>query len=191
MNKQSPEIITIRNEIETAIERKMKTPSDFEFLSGAISEQLKEYISPTTLKRTWGYIGGAETIRSPTLIILAKFAGYRDWDSFIYELSERTEIESGFLTNSTIKATDLKVNDIIEVSWNPNRHCSFKYLGECMFEVESTENSKLMVGDTFSAVFFIKSEPLYLDNLKHGNKKIDGYICGNKNGLTRVKLLIG
>lgn len=191
MNKQSPEIIAIRKVIENTIERKIKAPSDFIFLSESILERVKEYISPTTLKRTWGYIEGAETIRNSTLVILAKYAGYSGWDNFIKELNEKSEIESGLLSDNVIDARNLNINDIIEVSWSPNRYCSFKHLGECMFEVKSAVNSKLMVGDTFSAVFFIENEPLYLNNLEHGSKKIGSYLCGSKNGLTRVKLLVG
>ncbi len=52
MDKKSPEIVALRNIIEQSVEKVMKTPSDFDFLSGVIWERLHEYISPTTLKRT-------------------------------------------------------------------------------------------------------------------------------------------
>ena len=36
MNKTSPEILELRKRIEDDVKRKMKTPADFIFLSGAI-----------------------------------------------------------------------------------------------------------------------------------------------------------
>lgn len=190
MNNTYPEIVTIRGEIEKSLNRKMKSPSDFDFLSSAIWEHIHEYISATTLKRTWGYIGGADTIRHSTLNILAKFAGYREWDDFLAKLDETSDVNSAFAVSSTIDARKLTIGDCIEVAWQPNRHCVFRYLGACRFEVEKSENSKLFIGNTFDAVFFVLGEPLYLDNLCQGSKKPVSYLCGNKKGVTIVRLLL-
>lgn len=51
MNKYAPEIASLRLDIEQSVKRKIRTPYDFEFLSGVIWERLHENISPTTLKR--------------------------------------------------------------------------------------------------------------------------------------------
>ena len=66
MNKYSPAIASLRLDIEQSVKRKIRTPYDFEFLSGVIWERLHENISPTTLKRLWGYIDGADTTRRTT-----------------------------------------------------------------------------------------------------------------------------
>lgn len=66
MNKYAPEIASLRLDIEQSVKRKIRTPYDFEFLSGVIWERLHENISPTTLKRLWGYIEGADTTRRTT-----------------------------------------------------------------------------------------------------------------------------
>lgn len=161
MNNTCPEIITIRGEIEKSLDRRMKTPSDFDFLSGAIWERVHEYISPTTLKRTWGYIGGADTIRNSTLNILAKFAGYRDWDDYLLKLGETSDSNSVFATSSTIDARTLAIGDCIEVAWQPNRRCIFRHLGECRFKIEKAENTKLHVGDTFTPYSLFKAS-LYI-----------------------------
>lgn len=190
MNNTCPEIVEIRSQIEASLSRRMKTPSDFDFLSGAIWERVREYVSPTTLKRTWGYISGADTIRNSTLNILAKFAGYQEWDDFLVKLGETSDSNSAFATSNTVDARRLPIGGCIEVTWQPNRHCIFRHLGECRFEVEKAENTKLHVGDTFDAVFFVQGEPLYLDNLCQGSKKPVSYLCGNKKGLTTVRLLL-
>ena len=75
MNNESVEIVELRKKIEESVGRVMHTPADFDFLSGAIWERIREYISPTTLKRTWGYLDGVKNIRFSTLETLARFAG--------------------------------------------------------------------------------------------------------------------
>ena len=50
MNKYAPEIASLRLDIEQSVKRKIRTPYDFEFLSGVIWERLHENISPTLQK---------------------------------------------------------------------------------------------------------------------------------------------
>ncbi len=77
------DITSLRESIEEAVGRKIQKPRDFGFLSGRIFEQLHENISPTTLKRVWGYLHDTDSqISITTLNILARFLGYSDFDAF-------------------------------------------------------------------------------------------------------------
>ncbi|MBR5728954.1 MAG: hypothetical protein IKX61_01925 [Prevotella sp.] len=69
----------------------MKTPKDFEFLSECIFEKFHEKISPTTLKRIWGYLSESTTPRTSTLDILSKFVGYANWKEFCKETTIEEE----------------------------------------------------------------------------------------------------
>ena len=51
MQKTSPEIAKLKQCIEENMKRKMRTPNDFVFLSGAVFDRVRETLSPTTLKR--------------------------------------------------------------------------------------------------------------------------------------------
>ena len=82
MNKRAPEILCLRKDIESEVKRKIRTPYDFEFLVGVIWERMHENISPTTLKRLWGYIDGAETTRRSTLCLLSRFLGYEEFQGW-------------------------------------------------------------------------------------------------------------
>ena len=75
-------LASLRELIETTVDRKMKTPRDFDFLSEQIFDKLHETVSPTTLKRLWGYIQDQSMPRKATLDVLAQFVGYNDWDTF-------------------------------------------------------------------------------------------------------------
>ena len=61
----------------------MATPKDFNFLSEHIFEENHTRISPSTLKRIWGYLQNDNTPRSTSLNILANYVGYKDWDDFL------------------------------------------------------------------------------------------------------------
>ena len=70
-------------------------------------------------------------------------------------------------------------------------HFSFRYLGDGGFVVERAENSKLKVGDTFSASLFILHEPLYLSRLVQGSKPPVSFVVGNKDGLCEIERIPG
>lgn len=187
MNKKSPEITELRHRIERSINRKVKTPADFDFLAGVVWERLHETISPTTLKRLWGYIDGADTTRNSTLNLLSQFIGYQDWDAFLKELESNNEIQSASILSRHILTQDLQPNDMVEVGWQPNRHCMFRYLGNRTFIVEESSNSKLKTGDTFACSLFVLGEPLYIDNLIQNGRPPVAFVVGNKSGLTLLE----
>ena len=193
MNKYAPEITTLRMDIEREVKRKIRTPYDFEFLAGVIWERLHENLSPTTLKRLWGYIDGADTTRRTTLCLLAQFLGFADWEAYVASLATRTDIESTAFEGEGVHIDDLQKGDRVEVTWLPNRRCVFRYEGEAHFVVEEAENAKLHVGDSFDTACFLIGKPMYLDNLKsqmaHGISQMTNvsYVAGSKNGLNSVK----
>ena len=51
---QEQALARLREMIEEAVGRKMKTPKDFDFLADQIFDKLHETVSSTTLKRMWG-----------------------------------------------------------------------------------------------------------------------------------------
>ena len=191
MNKHAPEIATLRMDIEREVKRKIRTPYDFEFLAGVIWERLHENLSPTTLKRLWGYIDGADTTRRTTLCLLAQFLGYADWETYLASLATRTDIESAAFEGEGIHIDDLQKGDRVEVTWLPNRRCVFRYEGEAHFVVEESENAKLHVGDTFDTAFFLIGKPMFLDKLQRdevpNTKEGFSYVAGSKHGLNSVK----
>lgn len=189
MNKNRPEITELRHRIENSVNRSIKTPSDFDFLSGAIWERTHETISPTTLKRLWGYIDGADTTRNSTLNLLAHFVGCADWDDFLVKLDEENDVQSNLVIAHHINTSDLLENDLVEVAWQPNRHCVFRYLGNMIFEVQHSENSKLKVGNTFQCSLFMLGEPLYIDCLVQNGSYPVAFVVGNKSGLTLLQKL--
>jgi len=189
MSKYYPEILELRLAIEESVQRKMKAPSDFEFLAGVVWERIRENISPTTLKRLWGYVDGGDKTRNSTLNILSKFVGYNDWDGFLAILQEKNEVQSNLIVTDKIESKSLNIGNKLEITWQPNRHCIVEYLGDNHFQVVSSEHSKLKAFDTFDCYFFLNGHPLYIDNLEQGNDSSVSFVAGTKGGI-KVKLHI-
>jgi len=189
MDKHSPEIAALRQDIENELKRRIKTPYDFEFLAGVVWERLHENISPTTLKRLWGYIDGADTTRRTTLCLLSRFLGYADWEAYLEALSGRTDIESETFAGEGLSIDDLEAGKSVEVTWLPNRRCVFRYEGGAHFVVTEAQNSKLRVGDRFETACFIIGKPMHIDRLVRGSEAPTAYIAGSRNGLLTVRVI--
>ena len=187
MRKTSPEIVLLRQALEQSVNRLMRTPSDFEFLAGAIWERTRTNFSPTTLKRLWGYIDGADNTRACTLDILSRFLGFDNWEAFMAHTAENSDEESDILLGKSLCSSDVAVGDLVRVSWLPNRCCTFRCTAVGKFVVVEAENSKLQVGDRFECSFFMLHEPLYIDNLVQQNHAPVAFVCGNKQGLIELQ----
>lgn len=66
-------IALLRQKVEESANHRLKTSTDFTFLSGEIQGRLGQTLSVATLKRLWGYVDGYESARETTLDILARF----------------------------------------------------------------------------------------------------------------------
>lgn len=86
MDIKENNIALLRQKIEEKSGRQMLTSKDFDYLSDCVFEECHQKISPTTLKRLWGYLSEVATPRISTLNILSQFAGYQDWESFCLQM---------------------------------------------------------------------------------------------------------
>lgn len=106
--QQEQALAKLRELIEGVIERKMKTPKDFEYLSECIFDKFHEKISPTTLKRLWGYLSETTTPRKTTLDILSMFVGYDNWKDFC----KKNPIEKKPIVEKTIEEETIEEEPI-------------------------------------------------------------------------------
>lgn len=174
----------LKDSIEQTLNRKMQTPKDFDFLSERIFARLNILLSPTTLKRMWGYLNEGNVPRKSTLSILAQFIGYRDWDAFEEALAKgENPLQSNLILSRMLSSFSLSKGDKLQVTWLPDRSCTLVHLGDCFYEILESQNSKLQKGDTFHCSLFIEGEPLYVDSLTHGTYHDVAYVAGKKDGI--------
>ena len=108
----------LRKSIEAQVDREMRTPKDFDFLSEKIFEKVHQTVSPTTLKRMWGYLSETATPRLSTLNILSQFIGYDNWDAFcMSESTEELEEEGEEVKESVGKGSERQTHN--PRRWHP------------------------------------------------------------------------
>ena len=186
-----PQVVVLLGKVEQHNGSKPTVHDEFVSLASIISQNTKEYISPTTLERVWGYsTRGYENISLRTLNVLCRYAGYNDWESFCEALKSDSPIESDLFDRESITTDDLRPGDVLVVGWPPNRICEIEYLGCNRFITLKALNAKLQAGDTFSCLAFQLGSPLYLENVTKadGETKAVRYGAGLRHGLTMLQL---
>lgn len=187
MKNNEPDINKAQNlllqRIEELYRQELSTPRDFQWLS----DQLKSMgakLSPTTLKRLWGYLPDGTTPRKSTLNALSQLLGYSSFSHFMASSCDTDEAASAPVLGASIHpSSDLDINERVRLTWQPGRTCIIRHLGEGQFVVESSENTRLLAGNTFSCDLIIEGEPMYIDNLVQVGQKSTGYVCGKRNGI--------
>ena len=176
---------TLKGAVEKAVGRRMLTPKDFDFLSARIMETTRQYLSQSTLKRFWGYLG-EENVKSPrqsTLDVLARMAGYMDWAGYQKYHDGTDGAKSDFLNTRSVRPNSLPKGTVVQVRWAPDRKVTIRHEGYEVFAVTESINSKLCVGDTFRCGCIIDGEPMYLQGLIHNGGEPMCYICGREGGV--------
>ena len=182
----SPEIKCLRSDLEQRMGQQLQSPADFQLLIQQIWEKNHAVLSLSTVKRLWGYVESNGEPRLSTLNTLAKFLDFADWNAYLVALEQRGGTESAMFTGEGIHTADLQAGDRIAVAWQPNRQCTFRYIGDNQFVVEESKNAKLQRGTTFSTARFMISQPMYLDNILLADGTRISYVAGKRNGLTSV-----
>lgn len=101
--------------IEEVTASTMTRPRISTSLSQQIFFKTEEMVSPSTLKRLWGYIDSASSPRSYTLDVLARFLGYRDYEAFKVD-NEHADVQSDITLCDKVSCEDLVVGDLLELN---------------------------------------------------------------------------
>jgi len=175
----------LKQEVERVVGHELREARDFEELSNRLLKGTRERLSPTTLKRLWGYLKNENVQTRPhTFDVLARFVGYRTYEDFCAQADQLDEVQSGIKAEEAISTEGLKRGQRLVITWRPNRRMVVKHTGNCQFEIVEAKNTKLNVGDTFRCHLMIQHEPLYLDQLIHEGMPPTTYVAGQRNGVT-------
>lgn len=178
----------LRSAVEASAGHAVSTSGDFTRLSGQIEGRMGATLSVSTLKRVWGKVGDGEQPRLATLDLLARFCGHADYQAFVAEVCGM----DSYATSHRILATAVPVDRLAQgallvLEWNPDRRLLVEHRSKGFFEVRSSLNSKLRVGDTFHCDRLLPGEPCYIDHLVHEGATSPYYVMGLKGGLTRIE----
>ena len=82
MEYSNGQIDALKDAVVGTFGRTLDAPTDFDALSSEIQNKTGETISPSTLKRLYGYIKPATAPRPSTLSTLARYVGFTGWSDF-------------------------------------------------------------------------------------------------------------
>ena len=187
--KEIPELQYLLELVEKQYGRKLSTTTDFESLSVIIEKATGDLLSSSTLKRLYGYVSLNTVPRKTTLDILSRFIGNRDYETFRISLSNDPQFSSRFFSAQTVTTSELKAGDRLRIGWPANRIVTLNYLGDDLFEVETSVNASLVKGDRFRQVSFMKGYPLYLSRILRDGDYTPAYVAGMNSGLNLIEIV--
>lgn len=174
----------LKREVERVVGRELREARDFELLSQLLLCRTRERLSPTTLKRLWGYLKNEEVqTRRHTYDVLARFAGYRNYEDFCAHEENKDDVQSDICIEERVTTEAMRLGQRLVITWLPDRRIVVRHLGESRFVILEALNSKLCVGDTFRCHLMIQHEPLYLDELIHQGLPPTAYVAGQRDGV--------
>ena len=187
--KEIPELQYLLELVEKQYGRKLSTTTDFESLSVIIEKATRDLLSSSTLKRLYGYVSLNTVPRKTTLDILSRFIGNRDYETFRISLSNDPQFSSRFFSAKTVTTSELKAGDRLRIGWPANRIVTLNYLGDDLFEVDTSVNASLVKGDRFRQVSFMKGYPLYLSRILRDGDYTPAYVAGMNSGLNLIEIV--
>ena len=187
--KEIPELQYLLELVEKQYGRKLSTTTDFESLSVIIEKATGDLLSSSTLKRLYGYVSLNTVPRKTTLDILSRFIGNRDYETCRISLSNDPQFSSRFFSAKTVTTSELKAGDRLRIGWPANRIVTLNYLGDDLFEVDTSVNASLVKGDRFRQVSFMKGYPLYLSRILRDGDYTPAYVAGMNSGLNLIEIV--
>lgn len=163
--------------------------SDCEKLSTDIRRRLNETIGVTTLKRLFGFVNDVNTPRPVTLDIIARYAGFENYEIMSRELGLGSD--SGFETDPDVDSANLKPDDRVTFTYHPDRQVTLEYQGNLRFRVVESKGSSLQAGDIVIAPVFYLNQPLRIESVKRGDSNLGRYVAGKVSGITSISVVSG
>lgn len=174
--------VPVIRQIQAVFGREVAVPSDFEALSRDMAKKTGVGLSVNTLKRLFGAIESEVEPHQSTLDILARYMGAKDWPSLLFTLSERGNSEFSS-TKTVIWADKMLPGDRISFTYLPNRSVELECIGNKLFHVIRSENSKLRPGDRVYARYFSSGYPFLADLVLRDGVKMGSFVAGEKGGI--------
>lgn len=175
-----------------AVEKKFGAPirgtNDFNVLSAILKIEGGDSLSASTLKRLWHYVSQETTPRRATLDALARFVGCKDFRDWRMSLLGAVTDTSAYLDSEIVSADEIEQGAVLTIGWEPDRVVKLSKVGENLFEVADSLNSKLRAGDRIQCSCFFKGLPLVVPFVQRGAQRMPSYIAGKAKGLNLVKI---
>ena len=174
----------IKKQVEQKTGQEIRYPRDCAVLAEKIFTQCNCRISPSTLRRLFGFDKSKNAPRDYTLDIIAQYIGHPSWAAVLKSLN--TDGEKKVKQIAEIKVSLLKRGERFELGYKPNASLTIEYIGNSKFKVLSANNSRMKNGDIFKASLIARHRPLFVLEVE-GNFQDEKIIEGKVSGITHIK----
>ena len=172
----------LRHVVEETFGRKPVSPINFDHLSYQIFSTTGHKVGVSTLKRFWGYVKSPYNATHTTLSILARYVGYRDWDSFCSQYKGNED--SGFSSDRLITASDLSPGSSVYVEWESDKWLKLiKIAQPNIFKVTESNNIKLLPEDIVAIDTLLIGERFLARDCMRNGIDLGTYIGARKTGI--------
>lgn len=175
----------LRNDVSRRYGKRIETATDFSKLSETILDSKAGYISPSTLKRFWGYVRDNYTNkRQSTLDTLARYIGYDNFRHYAATIERNDSSDSDYNTALSLDVQTIAPGSRIRVTWHPDRVLDITYKGDLTFTIDTSENSRLKPGMSFKCMTLVKGQPLIVNIIPDSQSAgAPIYIAGKVHGI--------
>lgn len=177
----------VKEKIEEVYQDRIVYAKQCTSLAAAISAKVKSKISPTTVKRLWGFVPGTDTARLWTLDLIAQYCNYDNWSSLIADLlGANVEEEPGI---EVVTSKNLKHGTRFRVEFGRLPFMEIEFIGKNNFRVMKEEKTGLRVGDVIEVVKIERNLPILVKKILRENLVMSSTIVGTVTGTTQIRLL--
>lgn len=141
-------------------------------------------LSPSTIRRLFGFIKGTKEVRIHTLDVISNYLGYTTWDDLIETLNQEGSIKSKVITE--LKLSSLKAGDKYCYTYKPDAEVSFECMGKSKFKVIEAKNGQLKKGDIFIANLISLHYPFFIQEVEQNGKSTGQIIEGKISGILSI-----
>lgn len=187
MKTDPTKVNQLRHAVEDTFGRTPGSPTDFNILSYQILTRTNNKIGVSTLKRFWGYVKSDFNATYTTLSLLARYVGYRDWDSFCTQY--KGVVDSDFSSTRLIIAANLNLNSIVYAEWGSGKWLRImKTDNPDSFKVIESNNIKLKPDDTMNVSTLIVGEKFIASDCSRHGVGLGTYIGARNEGIANLRI---
>jgi hypothetical protein len=177
----------IRKRIEDKFGQTIRYSKDCDSLSDAIYAKCKARVSPSTLKRLFGFIKGSQDYqpRVFTLDAISSYLDFHSWDDLLSDiLDDKPKKEQRI---ELIECTGLKRGAKFHVRFGPVSFIDIEHVGKSRFRLIGHERSGLVQGDILEITKVELNVPLLIQHIKRNELTLTGTILGKVSGVTEIR----
>ena len=157
-----------------------------DYLRNDIEVVTGESLSLNTVKRLVGILPYDSTPRLITFNIISKYLGFSSWQLLQEYLTGK--ISDFNVDDFFIDMTNQPLNRIIKIKWQPDRYIAIKHLGNAMYIVTESINSKLHSNDVLYLSQIGEGFPFIVKMVERNGVSLGNYIAAKKTGIGSIEI---